>query len=271
VSFGKVRAAIKSSPFLHGALLPWVNVFRRVTDALDRREINRFRRHCLDLCRLVPEAVFVKVGANDGVTGDPCSDILLAHTSWRGLLIEPVPYCFERLRSTFGDSTRFLLEQVAIGKTHGKAPFYFVDQEAIRSRPNLPFFYDQLGSFDRNHILKHLDATLEPFIIEHEIEVCTLPEVLRRNGIRDVHLLHIDTEGYDYEILKTLNLADHAPMMIFVEHKHLSSIHKAEMRQLLALHGYSVRDCGGDYFALNEEASRRMKRQRSQELQWRVT
>ncbi len=255
--FSKLKAAIKSAPLLHGVLLPYVDLLRRSRNALQRREINRFRKHCLSLSTL-QEAVFVKVGANDGVTGDPCSDILLSHPAWKGLLIEPVPYCFERLKENFGDAKRFSLEQVAIGKAAGKAPFYFVDQNALKSLPDLPFFFDQLGSFDRNHILKHLDSTLEPFIIERDVEVCTLSDVLRRNGIRDLHLLHIDAEGYDYEILKTLDFAVYAPTLILIEHKHLSDVDRGELRRMLCENGYSVRDCGADYFALNEKAYRRL-------------
>ena len=255
----KIRAAIKSTPFLYKTLLPCVNLFRRARGARYRSETDRFRKHCFNLSGFVPEPVFVKVGANDGITRDPCSDILLGNTTWKGLLIEPVPYCFKRLRENFWDSRRFSLEQVAIGAAPGRTTFYYVDQEAIKSQPGLPSWYDQLGSFDRNHILKHLNGALEPFIVECEVEVCTLSEVLRRNGIRDLHLLHIDTEGHDYEVLKTLDLAKHAPVMIFVEHKHLPNTQKAEMLQLLLENGYSVRDCGGDYFALNEEANKRLQ------------
>ena len=41
-----------------------------------------------------------------------------------------------------------------------------------------------------------------------------------------MHLLHVDAEGHDYEVLKTLDFAKHAPLSIFVEHKHLSDAQK---------------------------------------------
>jgi hypothetical protein len=62
------------------------------------------RSFCLDLSRILPNPVFVKIGANDGVTGDPCSDILLANLNWRGLLIEPVPGDHILLRRPEGES-----------------------------------------------------------------------------------------------------------------------------------------------------------------------
>jgi FkbM family methyltransferase len=225
-------------------------------------EMGRFRQYCLHLSSAVPEPVFVKIGANDGITGDPCSDILLANTNWRGLLIEPVPYCFDRLRTNFQDSRRFILEQVAIGAAPGQASFYYVDANANRSVPGLPLWFDQLGSFDRNHIVKHLNGGLEPFIRECKVEVCPLSDVLMRNRIRDVHLLHVDTEGHDYEVLRTVDFARHTPLSIFVEHRHLSRALRTEMLRLLRKHGYFVRDCGGDYFAVHEEANRRLENKR---------
>ena len=256
----RARAAIKSVPFLHKILLPAATLFRRARDIWQRREL---RRYCSYLPQIVPEPVFVKVGANDGITGDPCSDILLSNTKWKGLLIEPVPYCFERLRATFHDGRRFSLEQVAIGATNGEDTFYYVDPKALESMPNLPSWFDQLGSFDKGHIVKHLNGVLAPFIIECSVEVRALGDVLKRNGIRDVHLLHLDTEGHDYEVLKTLDFANQAPEAILVEHKHLADIQKTEMLYLLRKHGYSVHDCGGDYFAVNGKANQRLQRRAS--------
>jgi hypothetical protein len=118
----------------------------------------------------------------------------------------------------------------------------------------LPFWYDQLGSFDRDHILKHFDGALAPFILACSVEVRPLPEVLKKNGIRDVHLLHIDAEGYDYEVLKTVDLASAAPAAILLEHQNLSVGDKAELVQNLRRHRYLVDDCGGDFFAVHKKS-----------------
>jgi FkbM family methyltransferase len=255
-----IKNKVKSTPFLYKTLLPSVMLVRRAKwRARARRELP-FRVFCLKLSKVLTEPVFVKVGANDGITGDPCSDILLANTNWKGLLIEPVPHCFERLRVNFPDARRFRLEQVAIGASAGEATFYYVDApKAIQNIPRLPPWFDLLGSFDRNNIVKQLDGVLEPFIVECRVQVCTLPEVLERNGIQDVHLLHVDAEGHDYEVLKSLDFVKHAPLSIFVEHEHLVHEQKTQMLQLLRKHGYSVRDCGVDYFAVNEKLEKELE------------
>jgi len=210
------------------------------------------------LPKILSEPVFVKIGANDGVSWDPVSDVLLASNKWKGLLVEPVPYCFDRLKANFQDP-RFSLEQVAIGASAGQTTFYYVDPKAIQNIPGLPTWFDHLGSFDRNHIIKHLDGVLEPFIIESKVKVSPLSDVLVRNKIQQVHLLHVDTEGYDDEVLKTLDFAKHTPLSIFVEHKHIPSARKAEMLRRFHENGYSVRDCGGDFFAVHDEADKRLR------------
>lgn len=245
-SFPRVRAAARvlAKPFGH-----------------DEKRENPERQYCSLLPQFVPEPAFVKVGANDGVTGDPLSDILLADQRWKGLLIEPVPSCFKRLALTFGDSRRFSLEQVAIGAGSGTAAFFYVDERAKNEIPDLPTWYDQLGSFDRNHILKHLNGALEPFIVERPIPMRTLAEVLEKNGMGEVHLLHIDTEGYDFEVLKTVDLTFKPPMAILIEYKHLAPDNKSKMLRTLRAHNYLVDDRGGDYFAIHKKSPlRRLSR-----------
>ena len=124
-----------------------------------------------------------------------------------------------------------------MGEDGGNTIFYYVDSKAQDSIPNLPSWFDQLGSFDKSHILKQLDGVLAPFVLERRVAVERLADLLRRHGIRTVHLLHIDTEGHDYEVLRTLDFAEIAPVAIFIEHKHLTQNDKAGMRRLLRSHG----------------------------------
>jgi len=245
------RKAIEAIPALQSLLKAGRSAIR-TTFVHTENAMWQFRRHCSGLSKRFSEPVFVKVVANDGLTGDPCSDILMSDKRWRGLLIEPVPYCFERLKANFPDQNRFVLEQIAIGTGGAELPFFCVDSSAREMFPELPDWFDQLGSFDRHHILKHLGGVLEPYVLEIPVAVSTLTEILERNRLRDVHLLHIDTEGHDYEALKTLDFSKYRPVIIFIEHKHLSAQDKKDMAALLVSQGYSLRDCGGDYFALNQ-------------------
>jgi len=252
----QLKRLVKSSPFLYRRLYPLV---QRARLAKEERLINRFRDYCRTLSDRVAEPIFVKVGANDGVTDDPCSDIFLANPKWRGLLIEPVPYCFASLQKNFPDRRRFILEQIAIGSPSGEAIFYYVDGNARNEMSDWQSWFDKLGSFDRQHILKHLNGKLAPYIIECRVPVRPLTKILIQSRLPHVHILHVDTEGHDYEVLKTLDFSRFAPLAILVEHCHLSADKKAALRELLERHGYAVQTSFSEYFAVNTKADRRLR------------
>ena len=212
------------------------------------------RRYLGLLTRSVDEPVFVKIGAHDGVTGDPCGDFFLLNHAWTGLLVEPVPYCVAKLRAAYGDSSRFKIDPGAAGSTSCRATFYYVSQDAEASLPDLPSWYDQLGSFDPQHIIKHLEGRLEPFIVSREVDVTPLDAILDRHGVTTVHFLQIDAEGHDLEVLKGLDFDIHAPLVILIEHKHLSPDDRSEVETLLVRRGYEVHDIGADFFAVHRSS-----------------
>ena len=169
----------------------------------------------------------VQIGSNNGITGDPIFHLALKKSKWKVLLVEPVRYLFEILKSNYPNNSRFRFDNVAINDG-SKQVFYYVNKEANKKLETLPNWYDQLGSFDKTHIIKHLDGILLPFIEEIEIKGVTLDQLFETNNITNLELLHIDTEGYDWKVLSQLNLKKHTPIIILFEHEHLQDIEKEE-------------------------------------------
>ncbi|MEO5891401.1 MAG: FkbM family methyltransferase [Ferruginibacter sp.] len=169
----------------------------------------------------------VQIGSNDGKTGDPLIDLIYKNKNWKILFVEPVPYLFKNLKSNYPVDPRFTFENAAINDG-SKQTFYWVKKEAKENIDGLPNWYDQLGSFQRDHLVKHLDGILEPFIVETDIQGITLSELLRKNNIGSLDILHIDTEGYDWKILSQLDLNKFSPILILFEHKHLPANEKEE-------------------------------------------
>ena len=197
---------------------------------------------------------FVQIGSNDGLQGDPIHSLAASNPGWRGLLVEPVPYLFQRLQSNYGHidprGKRFVFECVAIAEEKGSKTFYYVSEQArIELGDEIPFWFDQLGSFDREHILRHLDGRLEPYIIEEQLPCAPLPDVLARDHIQQIDLLHIDTEGYDLQVLRQFDLDRFRPRVILCEHIHLNLDERTEMIERLRRHGYKVETLGFDYLA----------------------
>lgn len=239
----KLKQILKKVPGL-GSLLVFIN--RRFL----MEKVAPYDEPSLWLQKLLKdeEVRIVQIGSNDGANGDPIFDLVKRNNSWKALFVEPVPYLFERLKSNYGSDSRFSFENVAINDGT-KQKFYSVKKEAKKDLPDLPTWYDQLGSFDKENILKHLDGVLEPYIEESYISGVSLEELFRRNNIEELSLLHIDTEGYDWKILSQLNLGFIQPKIILVEHKHLIKIEKKHLINFLKPH-YLLYSLGGDIIGI---------------------
>ncbi|MEL6863364.1 MAG: FkbM family methyltransferase [Bacteroidota bacterium] len=208
------------------------------------------------------DAYLVQIGSNDGKTGDPLYPLLQKHSNWRGLFVEPVPYSFEKLKANYPDPNRFRFENVAINEGQSLT-FYWVDSKAKEALPDLPYWFDQLGSFDKNHILKHFDGALAPFMRSAELEGLSLPQLLSRNEVAHIEVLHIDTEGYDWKILSQLDQERYTPQFILYEYNHLSEAERKASFDFLK-EKYVLFNLGIDILALNrsfgEEVVGQMKR-----------
>jgi FkbM family methyltransferase len=185
-------------------------------------------------------AVVVQVGSNDGVQGDPIAPLIRKNPDWQVLFIEPLPHIFQRLLANYPHSQNYRFENVAISETTEMRLLYYVSDEIKKLREGIPYWYDQIGSFDKKHILKH-GKEFESFIVSEPVRCEPLRDILARNRIKKIDLLHIDTEGYDYEVLKQVDLKGSPPRVILYEHKHLSTADQSAARSLLLRVGYRVR------------------------------
>ena len=197
------------------------------------RQPNRWRWHYRvwrqDPTRLIRNALHgqsgltvVQIGSNDGSTGDPISLLLRENPSWRAVLVEPIPFLFERLRANSADLLdRATLVNAAISETSGTAELFFLSPAAKSRYPDLPAWFDQLGGFSRSHITSHFSHDVSPFINSLTVPTYSLAQLLTHTRAENLSVLHIDTEGFDWKILRQLDLARHLPQVILFVYKHL--------------------------------------------------
>ncbi len=195
------------------------------------------------------EAYVIQIGSNDGKTGDPLYQLLHQNVQWRGLFVEPVPYIFERLKKNYPDPGRFRFQQVAINNGQ-KLDFFWVDPSAKDHLNDLPYWYDQLGSFNKQHILQELGPELEPFIRSDSLVGMTLQALLDTHEVPHFDILHIDTEGHDWAILSQLDLKKYSPAFILYEFNHLSRDDLRDSIDFLETK-YALFDMGIDILAVN--------------------
>lgn len=66
----------------------------------------------------------------------------------------------------------------------------------------------------------------------------TLEEVVKKYDYWDLNLLMIDTEGFDYEIIRSINFEKFSPEMIYFEHEHLNKEQMKDIDHILMKNNY---------------------------------
>ncbi|MBA4066701.1 MAG: hypothetical protein C0501_23945 [Isosphaera sp.] len=192
-----------------------------------------------------PEFTFVQVGANDGVSLDPVRELVLEHRL-RGLLVEPVPGLFDRLRSNYEGHAQLKFECCAIGPREGTGTLYRVRPDAP-----LPEHLQLIASFDKGHVVRKVGRPdAEEFVEAIPVPMLTLPGVLDRHGIPDPTLLVVDVEGFDGEVVRMALDAGIRPAIIQYEWEHLRPPERAACKHLLVAAGYGFVDVGTDTLAV---------------------
>jgi FkbM family methyltransferase len=186
---------------------------------------------------------FVQIGAHDGVLDDSLKDLIRQHRL-RGLLVEPLPDVFETLRRNYADQPQLMFARVAI-TTNGVEPYLY----RVRQGSSVHQFSQVLASFNRDHLLKEgvPDSDIERIVVP----TTTLKDLLCTHGVRDVTLLQSDTEGFDYEIVRSALDAGIRPRFLYYEHCHLSPALQWECKRLLDEHGYDFAEVGKDTIAVS--------------------
>lgn len=232
-----------------------------VRQRLARRRYRRLQRRLLGprvfaaFAESHPEAVFVEIGANDGEQ----HDFLRPHVAarrWTGLMVEPVPYVFERLRANYDDVPGVTLVNAAVAGQDGVLPFFHLRDAPPEERAALPDWYDGIGSFNRDVILSHAPQMpdIAERIVEHRVEALSFDTLLARHGLAHVDLVVVDTEGYDWEILRHIDFSRHRPRMVVYEHFHLARGDREAARGHLEAAGYQTIEEGFDTFCVRPGA-----------------
>lgn len=208
-----------------------------------------------------PEAFFVEVGANDGVQHDHLHPIIVSHR-WSGIMVEPVPFVFERLQRNYAGIDRVILENAAIADHDGILPFYHLERAPEPELGSLPRWYDGIGSFSREAVLSHRIEIpdIAQRVVRTNVRCLTFDSLLRSHAVERVDLVVIDTEGYDWEVVRHIDLAAAAPDLLIYEHFHLSPEDRVACGRHVASFGYDIKEEGFDTYCLSRRADQTLRR-----------
>jgi len=145
----------------------------------------------------------------------------------------------KELKTKF-NQTKIEVYNFGVGNTNTKSTFY----EMSDSNSSTFNIIDQNSSYykKKNKILSFFFSKEESIIKETEILQIKLSEFLKENEISNIDILKIDTEGYEYEVLKGLEQEILNVKFIYFEHHYDNMIKKnykySDIHDYLKINGF---------------------------------
>ena len=181
----------------------------------------------------------VLIGAHDGHKNEKL--IRRAAEVGQTLLVEPVPWLFDKLTSRFTGLTSVQFCNCALSAEDGDVDFYALPESAN----DILFYGDQLGSLNPTHARQHHQRLAEKVQIIRAKSLC-FDTLCKEFSITSLDTLMTDTEGYDARILALFPFRNLIPRQIIFEHKHSDGVghigkNFANLVILLEAFGYKTR------------------------------
>ena len=143
------------------------------------------------------------------------------------LLVEPVPHNISAIKENLKEFKNIHLEPVAVASVRETKDFFFVKATSINKLKK--HWASGIGSFNKNHLLNH---RTKRFLIEEDdidkipIKTVKFEDLIEKYSITEIDKILIDIEGYEYEILRDMDLKKVRINSILFEYKHFDGYQK---------------------------------------------
>lgn len=178
-------------------------------------------RDVLEFYKNKKNGYFIEIGASDGIQLSN-TYLLEKKYDWKGICVEPIPYkygllCRNRKHSNCSDN-------------------------AVYNESNLELHFDISNSFDLlSGISSHIDChnnIVNKNKTQITVKTITMNDLLEKyNAPNFIEYLSLDTEGSEYEILKSIDFNKYKFGLIHVEHNYIEP-RRTQMKELLLKNGY---------------------------------
>lgn len=177
---------------------------------------------------------FVEIGTCDFDTLRPLCD-----KGWRGVMVEAwCPYL-----QSIPEHPNLTKVCVAVGPENGTAKFWKVKDEILEysSRD-----YKGMGTIRDGSVLE-TNPYYDDKVEWYDVNVTTFDTIMSKFEINEIDYLKLDTEGMDFEILKTIDYNKYNIRVIKCETKFVS---KEELFSFLDEKGYHIEAFPNDIIAI---------------------
>lgn len=204
---------------------------------------------------------FVQIGANDGKKNDPIYDLVIKY-KLSGLLVEPLNGAFQSLLKNYSGNNNLIFENAAISNKEGfqsmyeiKKEFQDIYEKYTKEKATM------MSSFNKDHVRKYLrrgmgeffkDKQVDDYINEVQVKTISFDTLMQKHRVKNIDLLQIDTEGFDFEIIKMVDFNKYSPKLINYESVHLNASDRAQCESLLKEKGYLLLNNKADTYAIKK-------------------
>lgn len=185
---------------------------------------------------------FLQIGSHDGSMHDPLQNFILKNKS-SGLLVEPQLKMLNKCKTKYQKIQNLRYLNAAISSEKKEIKLYKVDKALDYSHTGWASIKaDRFENtiYEKNHSFQFVQGI-------------PLDDVIINFDIKKIDLLQIDTEGYDFEILKIFNFKLFDPKIIQLEHAHLKKDETRDAISLLSKNNYFVLKKKNDLVCLKKK------------------
>lgn len=171
----------------------------------------------------------VIIGAHNGLG---LEELILEQKN-KVLLIEPVNYNLQSLKNRFKNKNNMIYENVGVSDEKKQIKFYYVKESSVKKLGKE--WGSGIGSFRKKHLLDHHRKRfkiIESDLEEVDIKIVVFNDLVEKYNIIEIEYLLIDTEGYDYQIIKSIDFNKTKINKVKFEYKHLDDTFKFDIRLL---------------------------------------
>ena len=203
----------------------------------------------------------VQVGANDGINNDPIHKFI-KRDRWQGVLLEPQKFVFDKyLQPLYKKTKGIVTMNAALDIEDGFKPIYKISVSNARWATGLTSFNRAIleeairsGYIERQAIKEGcpLPKNIEEYITEESVECICTESLINKLGLSRIDWLQIDTEGFDFEIIKMFNIGVTKPAVIVYENLHFPPSLRNECLTYLKQFNYECHDFGPNTLAMRK-------------------
>jgi FkbM family methyltransferase len=159
-----------------------------------------------------PDFFFVQIGAHDGVFHDPIREFVTRNCV-AGITVEPLQDFYEKLVANYREYPKVKPVNIALHRSAKSIELHRIDPV---KGAHLGAWAHGSASLKADH---HRRANIpDEVMLSQTVPCMTLAELLEQHAVGQVDLLQIDTEGYDFEVIKMIEFGRRKPAIIHFEH-----------------------------------------------------